>query len=132
MIQPAALGSAAGILTASLLGSVHCAAMCGGFACFYAGTTAPGSPANGGTMLHAHAAYNAGRLVSYLLLGAIAGQAGAAISQIGALAGIARGATLVAGALMIGWAINTIASQRGVRLLSLLSLLSRLSPSSLR
>jgi uncharacterized protein len=118
MIEPAALGSAAGILAASLFGSIHCAAMCGGFACFYTGA-APGAPSHGATLLRAHATYNAGRLVSYLLLGGIAGAAGGALSELSALAGVARGATVVAGLLMIGWAISTIAAQRGVRLSSL-------------
>ena len=29
----------AGVLIASLVGSVHCAGMCGGFVCFYAGSS---------------------------------------------------------------------------------------------
>ena len=58
------------VLGASLLGSVHCAAMCGGFVCLYSGT---GASRHKGAA--PHAAYNAGRLVSYLLLGALAGSA---------------------------------------------------------
>jgi sulfite exporter TauE/SafE len=59
------------ILGTSLLGSVHCAAMCGGFVCLYSGS----GPARH-TGAAPHVAYNAGRLVSYLLLGAIAGSVG--------------------------------------------------------
>ena len=51
------------VLAASLLGSPHCAAMCGGFVCFYAGA---GRAHRAGRR---HVAYNAGRLVSYVLLG---------------------------------------------------------------
>ncbi|MCU0635621.1 MAG: sulfite exporter TauE/SafE family protein, partial [Gemmatimonadaceae bacterium] len=79
------------LLTASLLGSVHCAAMCGGFVCLYAGVGQPGSAArhvSGG----AHAAYNAGRLVSYTLLGLLAGTIGQGIEHAGTLAGVQRGA----------------------------------------
>jgi sulfite exporter TauE/SafE len=106
------IGTASGILVASLVGSVHCAGMCGGFVCFYAGA-ANGSDA---AALRAHAMYNLGRLTSYLTLGAIAGAIGAGVSSLGAMAGLQHAAALVAGALMVGWAISTIASQRGVRL----------------
>jgi sulfite exporter TauE/SafE len=115
------IGSTLGILTASMLGSVHCAAMCGGFVCFYTGT-APGRASGGATgaaspsLVRAHALYNVGRLVSYVLLGAIAGSLGAGVSRIGALAGVGHAATIVAGVLMISWAVSTIAAQRGVHL----------------
>lgn len=102
--------TAAGVLVASLVGSVHCAGMCGGFVCFYAGSAAGHDPA----ALRAHAMYNVGRLASYLLLGAIAGAIGAGVSELGAMAGVSRAAAVVAGALMVGWAISTIAAQRGV------------------
>lgn len=104
--------TAAGVLVASLVGSVHCAGMCGGFVCFYAGS-ATGSEA---AALRAHAMYNTGRLASYLLLGALAGVAGRGISQAGAVVGVRHAAAVVAGALMVGWAISTIAAQRGVSL----------------
>ncbi len=109
------IGTASGILVASLLGSVHCAGMCGGFVCFYAGS-ASGTDA---AALRAHAMYNVGRLTSYLTLGAIAGAIGAGVASLGALAGLQHAAAVVAGTLMIGWAISTIAAHRGVRLGSL-------------
>ena len=65
------------ILVASLLGSVHCAGMCGGFVCFYA--------AGARTTLATHVAYNLGRLVSYLLLGVMAGLVGMSVDRAGAL-----------------------------------------------
>jgi len=99
------------ILAASLVGSAHCAAMCGGFVCFYAGSAVPVRDA---AMLRAHTLYNGGRLVSYLLLGALAGAIGAGVTRLGALAGIAQAAAVVAGVLMIGWALSTIAAQRGI------------------
>ncbi len=100
--------TALAILTASLLGSVHCAAMCGGFVCLYAGSSrAEQAP------LTSHLLYNVGRLVSYLLLGGIAGGIGAGVSELGLAAGIGRAATNVAGVLMIAWAVSMIAAQRG-------------------
>ncbi len=106
------VGTAAGILVASLVGSVHCAGMCGGFVCFYTGS----GNSTDAAALRAHAMYNVGRLTSYLTLGAIAGAIGAGVASLGAMAGLQHAAAVVAGALMIGWAISTIAAQRGVRL----------------
>lgn len=105
------IGAAAGILAASLVGSVHCAAMCGGFVCFYSGSTSGSAAA---TPLRAHAMYNVGRLASYLTLGAVAGILGSGVAAVGRMAGVAHAATVIAGALMVGWALTTIAAQRGV------------------
>src|SRR5689334_7022153 len=99
------------ILGASLLGSVHCAAMCGGFVCLYSGT----GPARH-TGAAPHAAYNVGRLVSYLLLGAIAGSVGHGVDRIGGVAGIGRLAAIVAGALMVVWGSSTLLAALGVRM----------------
>ncbi|MFN2317009.1 MAG: sulfite exporter TauE/SafE family protein [Gemmatimonadales bacterium] len=97
------------VLAASLLGSPHCAAMCGPFACLYAGQTEQQGA------WRAHAAYNLGRLGAYLFLGAVAGLAGAGLNQIGALAGLPRVAAVVAGALMVLWGGLTIAAAYGAR-----------------
>lgn len=102
--------TAAGVLVASLVGSVHCAGMCGGFVCFYTGSASGSEPA----ALRAHAMYNAGRLASYLLLGAVAGLLGVGVARAGMLVGISQGAAIVGGALMIAWAVSTIAAQRGI------------------
>ena len=100
-----------GVLAASLVGSVHCAAMCGGFVCLYAGAR----PARGHDA-RAHLAYNAGRLASYVTLGIVAGAIGARVDRLGEAARIERGAAIVAGALMAMWACARIASALGVRL----------------
>lgn len=97
-----------GVLVASVLGSVHCAAMCGAFTCLYA---APGSAARVSSQI----AYNAGRLVSYVVLGMAAGALGAGIDATGASAGPARPAAIVAGMLMIAWAVGVFAASLGVR-----------------
>src|SRR5512134_1314305 len=100
------IGTVLGVLAASLVGSAHCAAMCGGFVCFYSGA---GAPARDAAMLRAHALYNVGRLMAYLLLGALAGLAGSGVTRLGALAGIGQAAAILAGLLMIGWALSVIA-----------------------
>jgi sulfite exporter TauE/SafE len=100
-----------GILVASILGSIHCAAMCGGFVCLYAGTGVPRGMAG----LRAHGAYNVGRLVSYTLLGAAAGALGAGVNRLGQFAGIGRAAAIVAGTLMVLWGVGTVAAALGVR-----------------
>jgi uncharacterized protein len=100
-----------GVLIASLAGSIHCAGMCGGFVCVYAGA----SPARGRGALGAHAAYNAGRLVSYVTLGAVAGAIGARVDDLGRFAGLNRGAAILAGSLMVAWALGIIAASAGVR-----------------
>ncbi|MEP7382476.1 MAG: sulfite exporter TauE/SafE family protein, partial [Gemmatimonadota bacterium] len=101
---------ALGLLTASLLGSVHCAGMCGPFVCFYAsGGERAASSAS-------HLAYNLGRLVSYLTLGALAGLAGGGVERLGAVGGISRGAAILSGSLMVGWGLMTLLATRGVRL----------------
>ena len=106
------MSAALAILAASLLGSLHCAGMCGGFVCFYA----TGLPAGRAPLHRAapHAAYNAGRLVSYVLLGALAGALGGQVDRVGALAGVGRLAAIVAGTLMVAWGASTILAARGV------------------
>ena len=96
------------VLGASLLGSPHCAAMCGGFVCFFSG--------QGGRRPTAltHAAYHAGRLVAYALLGAAAGMAGAGFDLAGRMAGFQRPAAVAAGLLMILWGAATLAGAAGL------------------
>jgi sulfite exporter TauE/SafE len=117
-----------GVFVASLLGSVHCAAMCGAFACMASplrrnGANAPPvdhpdpSVSSGGppSTRFAQAAYHLGRLTSYVLLGLIAGALGARLDRAGDLVGLSHLAAIVAGSLMIAWALGTIAAHVGVR-----------------
>lgn len=96
------------VLVASLLGSVHCAGMCTPFVCFYAGADARAS-------WWGHLAYNGGRLVSYLILGAIAGAVGAGIQQVGLGVGVSRAAASLAGILMVTWGVVQLLVVRGVK-----------------
>jgi sulfite exporter TauE/SafE len=86
------------IVVAGLLGSLHCAAMCGPFAATYAG-------GQGSTRWLAHAAYHGGRLFTYSALGAAAGGLGRALDLAGEAAGLARAAGVVAGATLLSWGL---------------------------
>ena len=97
------------ILTASLAGSVHCAAMCGPFAAASAGAA---TRARG--RIVAQSAYHAGRLVTYLSLGAAAGLAGGALDLAGNAAGIHRASAFVAGALLLVWGVSTLTAGPGL------------------
>jgi len=97
---------AASVFVAALLGSAHCAGMCGGLACFVAGSS--GSA-------RSTAAYNGGRLVAYVALGVLAGAAGAGFNRAGTLAGWSRPAAVVAGTLMIAWGAFTALQAFGLR-----------------
>jgi sulfite exporter TauE/SafE len=81
----------AGVLLASLLGSVHCGAMCSAFACL----------ANGGGGRGAF--YHGGRLAAYLLLGTAAGLIGVGLDRAGLIASVQRTAALVTSVALIGW-----------------------------
>ncbi len=87
------------VLLASLVGSLHCAGMCGGFVVFWAG----GDTSQGKHRVFAHAAYNGGRLVTYTLLGAIAGALGQGLDFAGKSAGLEKVAAALAGGLMVVW-----------------------------
>ena len=99
------------VVAASLLGSVHCAAMCGGFVAI------AGEGVSGRARIFTQLVYNAGRLVSYLGLGALAGGLGHAVDLAGSAAGVGRLATIVSGSIMILWGLNALLETQGVRVL---------------
>jgi sulfite exporter TauE/SafE len=101
---------AAAVLLASLLGSVHCAAMCGAFTCLYAP-----DGASWRSTRTAHAAYNLGRLVAYLLLGAMAGALGATLERAGTLAGVGHAAAVVTAVLLVLWGGHALLVAGGAR-----------------
>lgn len=97
------------VFVASIMGSLHCAGMCGGLVAFYAGTDA----STGFRRMLSHAAYNGGRLFGYSLLGLAAGAIGAALNVAGALAGIQLIALKLAGIVMIAWGLIALLQIRG-------------------
>lgn len=103
------------VFIASLLGSLHCAGMCGAFA-----TIAVTTPTVEGRAVYRqarlHIAYNAGRLLTYSLLGAAAGVVGAGLELGGATIGIQRSAAVAAGVMMVMFGVVAVLRLRGVRL----------------
>lgn len=90
----------AAFLMLGLLGSAaHCVGMCAPFVMLvgrrYAAPAGPHRPAA------AQAWYHAGRLVTYTLLGAAAGSAGAMLTSVGTLLGLQRTAAIVGGAALV-------------------------------
>ncbi len=103
----------ASVFVASLLGSVHCAAMCGGFVAAYASGEDPRPLARA----TAHLAYNGGRLVTYLGLGAVAGTVGRALDLAGSAVGVAHiAAVATAAALLVSGIVALVPKPAFVRL----------------
>lgn len=92
------------IFTASLVGSLHCAAMCGGLVSFTCGSSERPRVAQ--------LSYHAGRFVTYTSLGAAAGYLGMALNDTLNVSGIQNLAGIVAGSTMIGWAMWTVFTRR--------------------
>jgi len=103
----------AAVLGASLLGSLHCAGMCGGLVAFASGAADEGP--RGGRVAR-HAAYHGGRLAAYAVLGAAAGALGAALDLGGKLLGVQRTAALLAGLFVALWGGHALLTALGVRL----------------
>ncbi|MBL0922801.1 MAG: sulfite exporter TauE/SafE family protein [Phycisphaerales bacterium] len=99
------------VFAASLLGSLHCAGMCGAFVAFAVGAPAEKRPPEWAL----HAAYNGGRLVTYTALGGAAGLLGGALDLAGEMVGLQRLAAALAGAMMVGFGVATLLRLRGVR-----------------
>ena len=106
------------ILTASILGSLHCVGMCGGFvACYSGGCAAPcdssiprDSSRSAFSAYLPHCTYNLGRLMVYLLLGGVAGLLGSAVDNAGAFIGVQRVTAVLTGVLLISWGVRGLFS----------------------
>jgi uncharacterized protein len=88
----------AGVVVTSVLGSVHCVAMCGPLVGLQGGARS----------LRYAALHSLGRLVTYATIGALAGFAGSALDLAGRLGNIQRFATLAAGATIVGWGLYAL------------------------
>lgn len=119
----ALLGS---VLTASFLGSLHCAGMCGPIAAtaltpLTIERRGPASPAVrpraglGGCCGRPSVSYHLGRLVSYATLGALAGGIGGTFDLAGAVVGLSRPAAVIAGVLLIAGGLAALAAHVGIR-----------------
>jgi sulfite exporter TauE/SafE len=81
----------AGIVVTSVVGSVHCLAMCGPLVGLHGGAK---------TMRLA-LTHSLGRLTTYVVLGAIAGLVGSAVNLAGHMADVQRAATLLAALVIV-------------------------------
>ncbi len=99
------------VLSASLLGSLHCAGMCGGLMFFALGAD---KDTTGPARTKLQFAYHGGRMITYTILGVCAGAIGQMIDFGGSYLGLQRAAAVVAGVMMIGFGIITLARLRGV------------------
>jgi sulfite exporter TauE/SafE len=110
-----------GFLTLGLLGSFgHCVGMCSPFVLFvsrqYSNRAAGRSER--GRAFAAQAWYTGGRIVTYAVLGALAGALGSAVELAGALVGLQRAASLVAGGVLVAWALVALSDLGPLRKLS--------------
>jgi len=87
------------VLTLGFVSSLHCVQMCGPVVLTY--SVAANTAAGRRPLLGLHLAYNAGRTLTYMLLGAAAGVAGGAMGWMGRLAGVEDTASIAAGIAMI-------------------------------
>lgn len=99
------------VFVASVLGSVHCVAMCGAFA-----TVAATGGGGGRAAWRPTLTYQAGRLLGYLGLGAAAGGLGAGLDVAGeTLLGLQRAAGLLTGAVLVTMALAALWPRRAGR-----------------
>lgn len=106
------------VILASLLGSLHCAAMCGPLAALATGRTRSDHSLSGQRTLPVLTnarhlvAYNVGRLTIYCILGAISGSVGVAVDLGGTVAGAQRLAAIIAGIVLISAGIVALVGAR--------------------
>ncbi len=94
------------VLGTSLLGSLHCAGMCGPLAAI---THTPGRVHLKVAGQHRGAmGYHGGRLLSYALLGALAGLAGALLDAGGIFLGLQSAATVLAGGTLVALGVRSL------------------------
>ena len=89
------------VVSASLLGSLHCAGMCGPFA-LYASTV------DGRVRVSRLTAYHLGRLLTYLIVGVVVGLTGRAVDASGNSIGLPVAAAQVAGLMLIVLAVSRL------------------------
>jgi len=94
-----------GFLSLGLLGGFgHCVGMCSPFVLFVSRRyVAP--DAGRAAAFRAQLWYTAGRVLTYAILGALAGALGGVVQLAGALLGLQRAASVVAGAVLVLWAL---------------------------
>lgn len=100
------------VLVASVLGSAHCAGMCGGLVLFAVSADHEQKPRRCRSL---HVAYHAGRGLSYAMLGLLGGGIGAAVEFGARQAGFQRTGAILAGSAMIAFGLIALLRVAGVR-----------------
>jgi sulfite exporter TauE/SafE len=106
------------ILASSLVGSFHCAGMCGAFLTL---AITPVGVGEGGLAVAMNSSqrlamitrYNLGRLASYTTLGALAGTLGSVVDVSAASVGVQRAAAIVAGTVTLVFGLGLLARAMG-------------------
>jgi uncharacterized protein len=101
------------VFALGIVSSLHCVQMCGPLVLAFS------LPLQGRRVARANLGYNAGRIATYTVLGAVAGALGSGIGLLGRLAGLASGARLFAGAAMIAAGILMVALGPGSALIAI-------------
>jgi sulfite exporter TauE/SafE len=101
------------VLAFGFVSSLHCVQMCGPIVLTYSVAANTGSARR--SLLGLHLSYNAGRTLTYMLLGAIVGLAGGTIGFLGRIAGIENLAAIVAGMAMIVAGLTLFGMRSGIK-----------------
>ena len=97
-----------GFLTLGMLGGFgHCVGMCSPFVLFVSRHYGADRRGRRGASA-AQAWYTAGRIATYAALGAVAGALGGVVQLAGATLGLQRAASVVAGAVLVAWALAAL------------------------
>ncbi len=112
MFDPVFLSLIWAVFGLSIVGSLHCAGMCGPFVIFCVGTEDRGVAQHIGVQC----AYHGGRLISYTILGVIGGFLGAATNWGGTVFGFQRIAMIIAGVFMVAFGLVMLLRILGVRI----------------
>jgi sulfite exporter TauE/SafE len=107
--------SAFSLFLASLFGSPHCVAMCGGFVALYStpatattcsshqGPGTSGNRANRLGLILPQASYHFGRLVTYVSLGIVAAYMGSTLDKVGAMFYVEHIVVPAVGLIIVAW-----------------------------
>jgi uncharacterized protein len=101
------------VLVLGFVSSLHCVQMCGPIVLTY--SVAANTDAGRRSLLGLHLAYNSGRTLTYMFLGALAGLAGGTMGFVGRLAGFENTAAVIAGIAMMIAGLALFGSTPGLR-----------------
>ncbi len=103
-LSPSLVGA---VFASSLVGSIHCAGMCGPFVAVYS-ASGPGGDQRRSSVWGSHAAYHLARGVGYVALGALGGALGTALNFAGRIAGVVQFAAIFCSLLVVLWGASVL------------------------